>query len=73
MPFNETRNASYWPRVGEGIATMQRKTEAERGPADAGEETTYLLLPVVDEPGEFVAVFSDGSYTRWIPSGARAD
>ncbi|UIW13452.1 hypothetical protein SEA_AMYEV_36 [Arthrobacter phage Amyev] len=41
-------------------------------PADDLEET-FVLLPIVDEPGEFMAVFSDGSYTRWIPSRWRSD
>lgn len=31
-------------------------------------EGTYILLPVLDEPDGVVAVFSDGSYSRWIPS-----
>jgi hypothetical protein len=35
-------------------------------PADNG-EGTYILLPVLDEPDAWLAVFSDGSYTRWIP------
>ncbi|QOP64339.1 hypothetical protein SEA_NIOBE_36 [Arthrobacter phage Niobe] len=43
----------------------------EPKPADGQE--TFVLLPIVGEPGNFMAVFSDGSYTRWIPSIARAD
>ncbi|WVX88026.1 hypothetical protein SEA_TFORTROY_38 [Arthrobacter phage TforTroy] len=31
-------------------------------------EGTYILLPVLDEPDAVVAVFSDGSYSRWVPS-----
>lgn len=31
------------------------------------EEGTYVLLPVVGEPDATVAVFSDGSYSRWWP------
>lgn len=42
-------------------------------PMPADVEETFVLLPIVGEPGAFMAVFSDGSYTRWIPSGARAD
>lgn len=34
-------------------------------------EGTYILLPVLDEPDAWVAVFSDGSYSRWIPSSDR--
>lgn len=37
-------------------------------PKPADDEETFVLLPVVGEPGDFMAVFSDGSYTRWIPS-----
>jgi hypothetical protein len=35
-----------------------------------GETEAYVLLPVIDEPGAHVAVFSDGSYTRWTPPDA---
>ncbi|WNO26055.1 hypothetical protein SEA_WILDWEST_36 [Arthrobacter phage Wildwest] len=31
------------------------------------EEGTFVLLPVIGEPDALVAVFSDGSFTRWIP------
>jgi hypothetical protein len=27
----------------------------------------FVLLPVLDEPGALMAVFSDGSYTRYVP------
>jgi hypothetical protein len=34
------------------------------------EEVTYVLLQVLDEgENEYMAVFSDGSYTRWLPRG----
>ncbi|QOP65095.1 hypothetical protein PQE12_gp35 [Arthrobacter phage Adumb2043] len=42
-------------------------------PRPADDVETFVLLPIVGEPGEFMAVFSDGSYTRWIPSRARVD
>lgn len=41
----------------------------EPKPADDGLET-FVLLPIVGEPGDYMAVFSDGSYTRWIPSSS---
>ncbi|UJQ86826.1 hypothetical protein PQE16_gp36 [Arthrobacter phage Reedo] len=28
---------------------------------------TFILLPVIGEPDQYLAVFDDGSYTRWIP------
>lgn len=28
----------------------------------------YSLRPVPGFPGEFYAVFRDGSFTRWVPS-----
>lgn len=34
------------------------------------EEMTYVLLRVLDEgENDYMAVFSDGSYTRWLPRG----
>lgn len=31
-------------------------------------EATFVLLPILDEgPSEHMAVFADGSYTRWMP------
>ncbi|UYL87641.1 hypothetical protein SEA_VRESIDENCE_37 [Arthrobacter phage VResidence] len=36
-------------------------------PADDAGEETFVLLPVVGEPDALVAVFNDGSYTRWAP------
>lgn len=44
------------------------------GPIDwvgtlAEEEGTFVLLPILDEgENEHMAVFADGSYTRWTPS-----
>jgi hypothetical protein len=36
-----------------------------------GEGTdTYLLLPILGSEGEYLAVFADGSYTRWMPDDA---
>lgn len=37
---------------------------AEEGGGD------YVLLPCLDEPGENIAVFADGSWARWTPRGA---
>lgn len=37
----------------------------KNGPADW--EGTFILLPVIGEPGSHVALFNDGSYTRWRP------
>jgi len=40
-------------------------------PLVEAEESTYVLLPILDEgEREHMAVFRDGSYTRWVPSGA---
>ncbi|UIW13519.1 hypothetical protein PQD80_gp35 [Arthrobacter phage Lizalica] len=39
---------------------------AAKRPAEH-EEGTFVLLPVIGEPDAVVAVFSDGSYSRWIP------
>lgn len=36
-------------------------------------EETFVLLPVIGEPGVYMAVFGDGSYTRWIPKGASGE
>lgn len=41
-------------------------------PADDQNET-FVLVPVVGEPGVYYSVFSDGSYTRWIPRSARLE
>ncbi|URQ05026.1 membrane protein [Arthrobacter phage Iter] len=42
-------------------------------PATAAEdaEGTFVLLPVLGEPEAPVALFQDGSYTRWIPAMKR--
>jgi len=31
------------------------------------DDATWVVLPVLGEPGEHVCVFSDGSFTRWVP------
>ncbi|WEM34621.1 hypothetical protein SEA_KEALII_68 [Arthrobacter phage KeAlii] len=41
-----------------------------RRPSD--EEGTYVLLPILAGSG-CMAVFADGSYTRWVPEGARQE
>lgn len=40
-------------------------------PADPAE--TFVLVPVIGEPGVYMAVFGDGSYTRWMPKGASGE
>ncbi|KUM41181.1 hypothetical protein [Arthrobacter sp. EPSL27] len=40
--------------------------EAPQRPAEH-EEGTFILLPVIGEPDAQMAVFSDGSYSRWLP------
>ncbi|AYN57756.1 hypothetical protein PBI_DRMANHATTAN_36 [Arthrobacter phage DrManhattan] len=57
---------------------MQNDADPQTGsiflsPRPADVEETFVLLPLVGEPGDYLAVFSDGSYTRWIPAGSRAD
>ena len=37
-----------------------------------GADSTYVLVPVDDQPGEFYALFSDGSYGQWTPREASA-
>ena len=32
------------------------------------EEGTFVLLPSIDEPGVAMSLFSDGSYTSWVPT-----
>ncbi|UIW13294.1 hypothetical protein SEA_CREWMATE_42 [Arthrobacter phage Crewmate] len=49
-------------------APLGRPVDDER-PAEE-REGTYILLPVLGEPDVWVAVFSDGSYSRWIPSAS---
>lgn len=34
-------------------------------------EELFVLLPVVGEPEARVALFADGSYTRWLPATVR--
>lgn len=41
------------------LPTIARPAEHEEG--------TYVLLPALGEHDALVAVFSDGSYSRWIP------
>lgn len=31
----------------------------------------YSLIPVIGEPGAYVAVYADGSYSRWNPPAPR--
>lgn len=57
---------------------MHNDTDPQTGsiflsPRPADMEETFVLLPVVGEPGEYISVFSDGSYTRWIPAWAASD
>lgn len=40
---------------------------AEGAEDEAG---TYVLLPRLDAPGEYVSVFNDGSWARYVPLGA---
>ncbi|QIN94436.1 hypothetical protein SEA_WARDA_36 [Arthrobacter phage Warda] len=47
------------PPTGMVPTTAKRPAEHEEG--------TFVLLPVIGEPGSVVAVFSDGSFTRWVP------
>ena len=35
---------------------------------DTGETTFYVLVPNMDAPGEYIAVFADGSYCPARPS-----
>jgi len=34
-------------------------------------DDSYVLIPLLEEPGAYLALFQDGSYTRWIPPDAR--
>lgn len=37
-------------------------------------DSGFVLFPVLDHPGRYVAQFSDGSYTSaWVPKGAELD
>lgn len=36
-----------------------------------GGEETFVLLPRLSSPGEYVSVFEDGSWTYWVPEAAR--
>ncbi|CCQ44291.1 hypothetical protein ARTSIC4J27_215 [Pseudarthrobacter siccitolerans] len=41
-------------------------------PRPAEEESTFILLPILDGPeSAYMAVFSDGSYTRWVPEASK--
>lgn len=31
------------------------------------DDPTWSVLPVLGEPGEYVTVFSDGSFAQWVP------
>lgn len=31
------------------------------------DEDTWVLVPVLDEPGQFWCLFPDGSYAAWVP------
>lgn len=37
------------------------------GPLDEIEDESYFVVPPLDPAGDYMAVFPDGSYTRWIP------
>lgn len=62
-----------------GGADHDHDTEPDTGPSLlvppklAEPEETFVLVPVIGEPGVYMAVFSDGSYTRWIPKGASGE
>ncbi len=40
---------------------------AEVTNAAKGDERWFVLVPVENQPGRYVAVFADGSWTYWIP------
>jgi hypothetical protein len=41
---------------------------AQKPPEDP--EDSYVLLPDLGRHGGFVALFADGSYSRWVPLSA---
>lgn len=55
----EMKEVAEEPFTGAMPLTPQRPAEHEEG--------TFVLLPVIGEPDALVAVFNDGSYSRWIP------
>lgn len=36
-------------------------------PEYADTMSSFVLLPIVDHPGENMVVYDDGSYARWTP------
>ncbi|WP_159619889.1 hypothetical protein [Arthrobacter zhaoguopingii] len=37
---------------------------------DLAEGAEFVIVPVPNDPGEFIAVSRDGTYTRWTPDSA---
>lgn len=52
-------------RSWDGLDTGLIRVIYGEGPADC-----YVTVPIEGEPGVFLSVFQDGSFTRWSPSDA---
>ena len=35
---------------------------------DVVKAAEYILVPIAGEPGQYMSVWRDGSYSRWVPT-----
>lgn len=64
------RGAEHPPTGPIYLLALRAALESELSSMETEDDETYVLVPDLTEPGQFVAQFSDGSFTRWLPDDA---